>query len=111
VTNGQALLDMDPAEAERSVRDHATVTTADDQVDDLRDRLAALPGVRSATQPVNGDGGGDLTVFCTEAADVPSVLDGTLSTVRAARLSVTAVRVLEPTLENAFLAIAGRALT
>jgi hypothetical protein len=67
--------------------------------------------VRSATQSLNRDGGADLTVFCTEAADVPSVLDGTLATVRAARLSVSAVRVLEPTLEDAFLAIAGRALT
>ena len=42
VTNGQALLDMDPAEAERTVRAHATIATADDQVDDLRDRLAAV---------------------------------------------------------------------
>ena len=42
VTNGQALLDMDPVDAERMVRDHAAVATADDQVDDRRGRLAAV---------------------------------------------------------------------
>lgn len=42
VTNGQALLDLDPADAERTVRDNATVATAEEQVDDLRDRLATV---------------------------------------------------------------------
>jgi hypothetical protein len=42
VTNGQALLDMDPADAERTVRDHAAAGTADAQVDDLQQRLAAV---------------------------------------------------------------------
>lgn len=42
VTNGQALLDLDPLEAERIVREQATSSTADAQVGDLRQRLAAI---------------------------------------------------------------------
>ena len=42
VTNGQALLDMDPVDAERTVRDRAAVATAEEQVADLRDRLAVV---------------------------------------------------------------------
>jgi len=36
VTNGQALLDMDPTDAEQTVRDQAAAATVDAQVDDLR---------------------------------------------------------------------------
>jgi hypothetical protein len=42
VTNGQALLDLDPVEAERTLREHAASATAEAQVGDLRQRLAAI---------------------------------------------------------------------
>lgn len=36
VTDGQVLLNLDPLDAERRIRDHAATDTADAQVDDLR---------------------------------------------------------------------------
>ncbi|MEW6470670.1 MAG: hypothetical protein AB1679_00160 [Actinomycetota bacterium] len=51
VTTGQALLDMDPAAAERAVRQMAATTTADAQAQAAMERLAA---VRSALASGSG---------------------------------------------------------
>jgi hypothetical protein len=45
-----------------------------------------------------------LTIFCNDTAQA---LDDALAIVRGYGVSVDGVRVLEPTLEDAFLAIAG----
>jgi len=67
--------------------------------------LALLPGVRDVTEAATAEGGTALTLRC---ADTAATLDGTLATLRAAGLPIAGVRVVEPTLEDAFLAIAGR---
>lgn len=53
VTNGQALLDMDTAAVERAVRAGAATETADAQVRDIRDRIAAVhAALDSGTGPI-----------------------------------------------------------
>ncbi len=53
------------------------------------------------------EGGEELTVLC---ADTASTLDATLAVLRDRGASVSGVRVIEPTLEDVFLSIAGRTL-
>ena len=56
VTDGQAVLDMEAADAERTVRANAPAGTADAQAVDLRERLAAIRRAPSACIPVIGYG-------------------------------------------------------
>lgn len=72
---------------------------------EVGERLTALPGVRGATQELSDSGGTELTLLC---ADTAVTLDATLAILREYGASVSGVRVLEPTLEDAFLAVAGR---
>ena len=67
--------------------------------------LSLLPGVRDVTGTATIEGGTALALRC---ADTAATLDGTLATLRAVGLPIDGVRVVEPTLEDAFLAIAGR---
>ena len=68
-------------------------------------QLAALPGVRGVNQTLTEAGGSELTLLCE---DTTATLDNTLATLRGHGAAISAVRVVEPTLEDAFLAIAGR---
>lgn len=53
VTNGQALLDMDPAAVERTVRAGAAAETADAQVREIREGIAAVhAALASGTGPI-----------------------------------------------------------
>ncbi|HEX5164134.1 MAG TPA: ATP-binding cassette domain-containing protein [Thermomicrobiales bacterium] len=67
-------------------------------------RLSLIPNVRAVQQDLTSDGGGELTILCNDTANA---LDEALAIMRGAGASVNGVRVLEPTLEDAFLAIAG----
>jgi ABC-2 type transport system ATP-binding protein len=68
-------------------------------------RLAELPGVRGVGQAVGATGGAELTILC---ADTAATLDGALALLRGHGATIAGLRVVEPTLEDAFLAIAGR---
>jgi ABC-2 type transport system ATP-binding protein len=72
---------------------------------DIDERLSRPAGVRGVSLASNAAGGTDLTILCAEVA---GTLDETLAVLRGYAASISAVRVLEPTLEDAFLAIAGR---
>jgi ABC-2 type transport system ATP-binding protein len=72
---------------------------------EIQDRLSALPEVRGVSQARAEGGGVEWTVLCTDTA---STLDETLAILRAFRLPISSVRVIEPTLEDVFLSIAGR---
>ena len=72
---------------------------------DIDARLSRLAGVRGVSLAASVAGGTDLTILC---ADTAVTLDETLAVLRGQGASISAVRVLEPTLEDAFLAIAGR---
>jgi ABC-2 type transport system ATP-binding protein len=67
--------------------------------------LTALPGVRGVNLAPTAAGGSELTILC---ADTAATIDETLATLRGHGAAVSEVRVVEPTLEDAFLAIAGR---
>lgn len=67
-------------------------------------RLEQLSGVWTVQHSIVTGGGSELTILC---ADPTRILDDTLAVVRLADVSLSAVRVLEPTLEDAFLSLAG----
>ncbi len=73
--------------------------------DSLRRLLAGVTGVREVAADAGSDGGVEWTLHCDETA---AALDGALSALRTRNIAVRGVRVLEPTLEDAFLAIVGR---
>ncbi len=68
-------------------------------------QLAVLDGVRGVSQALDARGGTELTIRC---ADTALTLDGALAILRGHGATVSGVRIVEPTLEDAFLAIAGR---
>jgi ABC-2 type transport system ATP-binding protein len=76
------------------------------KLNEVESRLATLPGVRHVHGAVTVDGS-ELTILC---ADTARTLDATLEVVRGYGASLSGVKVLEPTLEDAFLAIAGGTL-
>ncbi len=72
---------------------------------EIGNRVAMLPGVRGATQDISDSGGLELTLLCANTA---VTLDATLALLREYGATISGVRVVEPTLEDAFLAVAGR---
>lgn len=71
----------------------------------VSEQIGTFPGVRSVSHDLTTDGGSEFTVLCANSA---STLDHTLLALRDRGAVVQSVRVIEPTLEDAFLAIAGR---
>ena len=67
-------------------------------------RLSLIATVQAVQQNLTATGGSELTILCNDTANA---LDEALAIVRGIGASVVGVRVLEPTLEDAFLAIAG----
>lgn len=82
-----------------------TRATLDAHTSIVESQLSHLPGVRGVTSAFSKEGGSELTILC---ADTAATLDETLAILRGFGAAVSAVRVVEPTLEDAFLAIAGR---
>jgi ABC-2 type transport system ATP-binding protein len=74
---------------------------------ELGRRLSSLEDVRSVSQKHKEAGGTQLTLLCSDTA---TTLDATLAILRGYGASISQVRVVEPTLEDVFLAIAGRSL-
>ncbi|RIK43426.1 MAG: multidrug ABC transporter ATP-binding protein [Chloroflexi bacterium] len=70
----------------------------------MLDHLGQLGGVRAVQHDLSAGGGSELTILC---ADTAQALDASLAAIRSAGATVAGVRVVEPTLEDAFLAIAG----
>lgn len=71
----------------------------------LHGLLDTLPGISAVQEEVSPAGTTDWTLQCSNTA---SALDETLAVLRTQDTPITAVRVIEPTLEDAFLAVAGR---
>lgn len=67
--------------------------------------LAGLDGVHGVRLEPEASGRGEVTIRC---ADTASTLDATLALLRGHGIAISGVRVVEPTLEDAFLGIAGR---
>jgi ABC-2 type transport system ATP-binding protein len=89
----------------------STAAALNGQAAAIGEELAAAADIRRVEHGPNAAGGADFTIFCDGRSGVPAALDAALAALRARSLAVSAVRVVEPTLEDAFLAIAGRSLT
>ncbi len=109
INHGRIVAQGSPAELKERVADERRVIVSTDQplngrseaiVDDLRH----LSGVRAVEHELSVRGGSQLTILC---ADTASALDASLAAIRGSGIGVDQVRVVEPTLEDAFLAIAG----
>jgi ABC-2 type transport system ATP-binding protein len=69
--------------------------------------LTRLPGVRGVLPAMNESGGSDLTLRCSDTA---STLDAALAVLRRYGAPISGLKVIEPTLEDVFLSVAGRSL-
>jgi len=83
----------------------STRGTLDGHASQIAGRVAALKDVSTVNHNVVE---GDLVEWTILCGDTAVTLDGTLAILRGSQVPVQAVKVIEPTLEDAFLAIAGR---
>ncbi len=109
VDHGRIVAQGTPTELKALVAGGRRVVVATSQplnglAGDVTSRLRTIPSVRSVDQSMTDRGGTELTIFCNDTAQA---LDDALAIVRGYGMTVDGVRVLEPTLEDAFLAIAG----
>ncbi|GAC1325311.1 MAG: daunorubicin resistance protein DrrA family ABC transporter ATP-binding protein [Chloroflexota bacterium] len=110
VDKGLIVAQGTPAELKSRVAGHrrivvSTRNSVDGYGGEIETRLSVLPEVRGVSRAVNDGHSIDWTLLC---ADTAATLDETLAILRGYRVPVETVRVIEPTLEDAFLAIAGR---
>ena len=87
---------------EAGARTETVVAGSDAEIDAV---LARFDGVRGVSHEIDARGGTELTILCTDTAPT---LDRALALLRGYGATIGAVRIVEPTLEDAFLAIAGR---
>jgi ABC-2 type transport system ATP-binding protein len=109
VDHGRIVAQGTPAELKAMVDEERRVVVATDRplngvAPEVGTRIERIAGVRAVHHELDARGGSELTILC---ADTARTLDAALAVVRGYGASVSQVRVLEPTLEDAFLAIAG----
>lgn len=109
VNRGRIVAQGTPAELKQRVTGERRIVIGvrearEGQLEAAGDRLRALGGVRAVSGALTPIGGTEFTILCNEPA---RALDGALALLRAHDAAVESVRVVEPTLEDAFLAIVG----
>ncbi|HUG15411.1 MAG TPA: ATP-binding cassette domain-containing protein [Thermomicrobiales bacterium] len=112
VDHGRIVAQGTPGELKGLVQEgrRIVVTTHESlgwRVAEMTTRLEQLAGVWTVQHEITVGGESELTILCANPA---RILDDTLAVVRCANVSLNAVRVLEPTLEDAFLSLAGGTL-
>jgi ABC-2 type transport system ATP-binding protein len=112
IDGGRIVARGSPPELKAAVagRRRMVVTTRrplDQDFPALESALLARPGVDRVSQVASPAGGTDLTIYCGEPG---AVLPAVLSLLDEHRAALSDVHVFEPTLEDAFLAVAGRDL-
>ncbi len=112
VDHGRIVAEGTPGALKARVADQrrivlSTRTPLNGVTDALRHRLRPM-GVDTLLLQHTDGGGSDITIYCTDAA---RTLDAALDVVRSHDVPLSSVRVIEPTLEDAFLSIAGGRLT
>ncbi|MGH2442802.1 MAG: ABC transporter ATP-binding protein [Chloroflexota bacterium] len=110
VDKGLIVAQGSPAQLKAGVVElrHVRVTTdpsLNGRLSTLESGLTSLAGVRGVERQFGPDGSIEWTILC---GDTAVTLDAALALMRASEARVTGLRVVEPTLEDAFLAIAGR---
>jgi ABC-2 type transport system ATP-binding protein len=83
----------------------STAGSLDGYAAQIEERLSDLPKVRSVSRSAEVDSAVHWTLLCSDTA---STLDDALAVLRGCRTPVRAVRVIEPSLEDVFLSVAGR---
>jgi ABC-2 type transport system ATP-binding protein len=109
VDHGRIVAQGTPAQLKELVREGRRVVISTRQplnghYGEIAARLSLITTVQAVQQNLTTDGGSELTILCNDTANA---LDEALAIVRGVGASVNGVRVLEPTLEDAFLTIAG----
>jgi len=112
VDHGRIVAQGTPTELKARVEEGRRVVISTQQplnghYGEVAARLSLIATVQAVQQQITDDGGSELTILCNDTANA---LDEALAVVRSVGASVNGVRVLEPTLEDAFLAIAGGSL-
>jgi ABC-2 type transport system ATP-binding protein len=113
VDHGRIVAQGSPAELKARVASERRVVIATPAAPNGRAAaidagLGSLAGVRGVDHRADDAGGTAWTLLC---ADTTATLDGALALLRQHGCPVSDVSVVEPTLEDAFLAIAGHRLT
>jgi len=83
----------------------SSASAVDGQMGRIEAELNRLPGVRGLSGETVDGGRREWTILCTSTT---STLDSTLAVLRQFDTPISGISVFEPTLEDAFLAIAGR---
>jgi ABC-2 type transport system ATP-binding protein len=83
----------------------ATNASLDGHAAQFERGLANIPDVRAVSRAVGEEGTVEWTLLCSDTA---TTLDDALAILRDRHTPIRAVRVIEPTLEDVFLSIAGR---
>ena len=109
VDHGRIVAQGTPGELKALVSEGRRVVVSTHQPlngrsDEIASQLRSNPTIRAVQHDITERGGSELTILCDDTAQA---LDDTLAIVRGYGISIDGVRVLEPTLEDAFLAIAG----
>jgi ABC-2 type transport system ATP-binding protein len=109
VDTGQIVAQGTPNQLKAEIGgDRRIVITTDQSLNgrtaSIEKEIAALPQVRGAQTAITGDGG-EITVLCGAPGET---LDATLAVMRRHAASIHGIRVIEPTLEDVFLATTGR---
>jgi ABC-2 type transport system ATP-binding protein len=109
VNRGRIVAQGTPAELKQRVEGERRVVVATNRplnglTADVGKRLRDLPTVRAVQHDLSLSGGAEFTILC---ADTAQALDETLAIIRTTGAAIETVKVIEPTLEDAFLAIAG----
>jgi ABC-2 type transport system ATP-binding protein len=109
VDHGRIVAQGTPTQLKELVREGRRVVISTRQplnghYGEIAARLSLITTVQAVQQNLTSDGGSELTILCNDTANA---LDEALAIVRGVGASVSGVRVLEPTLEDAFLTIAG----
>lgn len=110
VDQGRIVAQGSPRELKARVAAQRRVVVAvrqelDGYADSIDGQLTRISGVRHVEAESTETGETRVTILC---GDTTAALDGALAVLRAHDLTVSSVQVVEPTLEDAFLAIAGR---
>ena len=113
VDHGRIVAQGSPAELKARVEAERRVVIATEAIlngraPEVEASLARIVGVRDVAREADAAGETAWTLLC---ADTATALDHALALLRRHACPVRQVRVVEPTLEDAFLAITGRRLT
>jgi ABC-2 type transport system ATP-binding protein len=112
IDHGRIVAQGSPTELKQRVEgERRIVVTTRERLEgsgaEIEEQFAQLPWTRSVRRAITAGGAAEFTILCAEIA---ATLDAALAILRDQEASVSSIQVIEPTLEDVFLSIAGRSL-